>query len=33
MTPADIRRFHAATHHLANMGTVVTFPKSAPVGS
>ena len=29
MTPADIRRFHAATHHLANMGTVAAFPKSA----
>jgi len=29
MTPADIRRFHAATHHLANMGTVAAFPQSA----
>ncbi|MES2958949.1 MAG: hypothetical protein V4792_12220 [Pseudomonadota bacterium] len=29
MTPQDIRRFHAATHHLANMGTVAAFPKSA----
>ena len=29
MTPEDIRRFHAATHHLANMGTVAAFPKSA----
>jgi hypothetical protein len=31
MTPADIRRFHAATHHLANMGTVAAFPRSAPL--
>jgi hypothetical protein len=31
MTPDDIRRFHAATHHLANMGTVAAFPKSAPL--
>ena len=29
MTPEDIRRFHAASHHLANMGTVAAFPKSA----
>ena len=29
MTPEDIRRFHAATHHLANMGAVAAFPKSA----
>ena len=29
MTPADIRRFHAASHHLANMGTVAAFSKSA----
>lgn len=29
MTPADIRRFHAATHHLANMGTVAAFPRAA----
>ena len=29
MTPEDIRRFHAASHHLANMGTVASFPKSA----
>ncbi|HEY6087103.1 MAG TPA: hypothetical protein VIV84_05130 [Burkholderiaceae bacterium] len=33
MTPADIRRFHAATHHLANMGTVAAFPKSAALDS
>jgi len=31
MTPEDIRRFHAATHHLANMGTVAAFPKSAAI--
>lgn len=31
MTPQDIRRFHAATHHLANMGTVAAFPASAPL--
>ena len=29
MTPQDIRNFHARSHHLANMGTVATFPKSA----
>ena len=28
MTPEDIRRFHAATHHLANMGAVAAFPKA-----
>jgi Zn-dependent M16 (insulinase) family peptidase len=27
MTPEDIRRFHAATHHLGNMGTIAAFPK------
>lgn len=31
MTPEDIRRFHAKSHHLANMGTVAAFPKSAPL--
>jgi Zn-dependent M16 (insulinase) family peptidase len=31
MTPQDIRRFHAATHHLANMGTVAAFPRSVPL--
>ena len=31
MTPQDIRRFHAATHHLANMGTVAAFPKSVAI--
>lgn len=29
MTPEDIRRFHATTHHLANMGAVAAFPRSA----
>ena len=29
MTAEDIRRFHAAAYHLANMGTVAAFPKSA----
>jgi Zn-dependent M16 (insulinase) family peptidase len=29
MTPEDIRRFHAATHHLANMGAVAAFPRAA----
>ncbi len=33
MTPEDIRRFHAATHHLANMGTVAAFPRSAPLAT
>jgi len=27
MTPGDIRKFHAATHHLGNMGTIAVFPK------
>ena len=31
MTPQDIRRFHSSTHHLANMGTVAAFPKSAGI--
>lgn len=31
MTPKDIRDFHRATHHLANMGTIAAFPKSVPV--
>ncbi len=26
MTPADIRAFHGETHHLANMGMIVTIP-------
>ena len=29
MTPKDIRAFHRASHHLANMGTIAAFPKSA----
>lgn len=28
MTPEDIRRFHRASHHLANMGAVAAFPKA-----
>ncbi|HZJ65367.1 MAG TPA: hypothetical protein VFD36_17775 [Kofleriaceae bacterium] len=28
MTPEDIRRFHAATYHLANIGMVAAFPSS-----
>ena len=31
MTPADIRKFHKASHHLANMGTVAAFPGSVPL--
>lgn len=31
MTPADIRKFHKQTHHLANMGTVAAFPRSVPL--
>jgi Zn-dependent M16 (insulinase) family peptidase len=31
MTPEDIRKFHRASHHLANMGTIAAFPKSDPV--
>ncbi len=31
MTPQDIRRFHRASHHLANMGTVAAFPGSAAI--
>ena len=31
MKPQDIRDFHRASHHLANMGTVAAFPKSAPL--
>jgi Zn-dependent M16 (insulinase) family peptidase len=31
MQPEDIRKFHAATHYLANMGTMVAFPKSVPL--
>jgi Zn-dependent M16 (insulinase) family peptidase len=32
MKPADIRNFHAANYYLANMGTIVAFPKSVPLG-
>ncbi|MBX3160045.1 MAG: hypothetical protein KF773_29015 [Deltaproteobacteria bacterium] len=28
MTPEDIRRFHASTHHLVNMGMVGAFPRA-----
>ena len=28
MKPEDIRNFHAANYYLANMGTIVAFPKS-----
>ncbi|HEX4420536.1 MAG TPA: hypothetical protein VH165_21620 [Kofleriaceae bacterium] len=28
MTPADIRAFHDATYHLANMGMIAAFPSS-----
>ncbi|HUP45833.1 MAG TPA: hypothetical protein VM779_10005, partial [Thermoanaerobaculia bacterium] len=28
MQPEDIRDFHAATHYLANMGTIASFPRS-----
>jgi len=31
MQPEDIRAFHKATHYLANMGTIATFPKSIAV--
>jgi Zn-dependent M16 (insulinase) family peptidase len=31
MQPEDIRRFHAATHHLANMGMVASFPRAMGV--
>ena len=32
MKAEDIRRFHAATHYLANMGTMVAVPKSVALG-
>jgi hypothetical protein len=32
MVPKDIRDFHRASHHLANMGTVAAFPRSAGLG-
>lgn len=31
MTPEHIRAFHAATHHLANMGMIGAFPSSVPL--
>ena len=31
MVPQDMRDFHKATHHLANMGAVVSIPNSIPV--
>jgi hypothetical protein len=31
MTPEHIRAFHAATHHLANMGMIGAFPSSLPL--
>jgi Zn-dependent M16 (insulinase) family peptidase len=31
MKPEDIRRFHDANYYLANMGTMVAFPKSVPM--
>jgi len=31
MQPEDIRKFHAANYYLANMGTLVAFPKSVSV--
>ena len=33
MTPDDIRKFHAATHHLGNMGTIAAFPKRVPLSN
>lgn len=31
MTPDDIRRFHHATYHLANMGMIGAFPSTMPI--
>jgi Zn-dependent M16 (insulinase) family peptidase len=31
MKPEDIRKFHAANYYLANMGTMVAFPKNVPL--
>jgi len=33
MVPQDMRDFHKATYHLANMGAVVSIPNSIPVDS
>jgi Zn-dependent M16 (insulinase) family peptidase len=32
MTPEDIRRFHASTHYLGNMGMIGAFPASMALG-
>jgi len=32
MKPEDIRNFHHNNYYLANMGTIVAFPKSVPIG-
>ena len=32
MKPEDIRRFHDAHYYLANMGSIVAFPKSVSIG-
>jgi len=31
MTPADMRKFHEATHHLSNMGAIVSIPEEVSV--
>jgi len=31
MKPEDIRNFHASAYYLANMGTMVSFPKNVPL--
>ena len=31
MTPADIRAFHTANYHLANMGMIGAYPTSMPL--
>ncbi|MEJ7597058.1 MAG: hypothetical protein WKG01_04035 [Kofleriaceae bacterium] len=33
MTPANIRAFHLATHHLANMGMIGAFPAAMELGA
>ncbi|HTL38664.1 MAG TPA: hypothetical protein VL326_36285, partial [Kofleriaceae bacterium] len=33
MTPQDIRKFHEAAYHLANMGMIAAFPSSMPLAS
>jgi hypothetical protein len=33
MTPADIRTFHDATYHLANMGMIGAFPSKISLAS